>query len=319
MKEAFKSFQFKGSSKVMIRQANEILEELMAQGYTLTLRQLYYQLVARDIIPNRQTEYKRLGSIINDARLAGLIDWDAIEDRTRNLQSVSHWNEPGDIIRSAADSFRLDKWFDQKYRIEVWVEKDALVGVLERVCRELDVAWFSCRGYTSQSELYGAGKRISGHIYRHQKPIVIHLGDHDPSGKDMTRDIEERLCMFVGHPVPVERIALNMPQIEEYSPPPNPAKVTDSRFEKYAEEYGDESWELDALDVRVIHELIKEKVLEYRDEQKYEVQVERERERREALSAAAENWQEVAGFLAEFEREKQEDADRAAEDREGEE
>lgn len=77
------------------------------------LRQLYYQFVARDLIPNKQTEYKRLGSVINDARLAGLIDWTAIEDRTRNLRKVSTWDTPNDILRSAASSFKLDLWENQ--------------------------------------------------------------------------------------------------------------------------------------------------------------------------------------------------------------
>lgn len=303
--EKFKHFTFKGSSKVMIHRANEILDAYMADGWRVTLRQLYYSLVSKDVIPNNMRSYKRLGSIINDARLAGLIDWEAIEDRTRNIKSVPHWKEPSEIIRSAADSFRLDKWATQGRRIEVWVEKDALVGVLERACRELDVAWFSCRGYTSQSELYEAGKRMNKYICNRQKPLVIHLGDHDPSGKDMTRDIEDRLCMFVGFPVEVKRIALNWDQIEEYNPPPNPAKVTDSRFEKYEEEFGSDSWELDALDLRVIHELITETVKEHRDEDKFMDLWEEEREKRELLAASADNWHRVAELLQGFEREKQ--------------
>jgi hypothetical protein len=297
MKERFKDFAFKGSSKVLIHQINEILHELMSQGYTLTLRQLYYQLVARDIIQNKQTEYKRVGSIINDARLAGLIDWDAIEDRTRNIQSVPHWNTPADIIASAAASFRLDKWKTQKHRIEVWVEKDALVGVIERVCREYDVSWFSCRGYTSQSEVYGASKRIISHVCRKQKPVIIHLGDHDPSGIDMTRDIYDRLFMFLGHSIPVERIALNMDQIEQYNPPPNPAKVTDSRFEAYEREHGDESWELDALDPRVIHDLIAEKIAEYQDPELYAVEEEMEEKYRAELQNVSTNWFDVEQLI----------------------
>lgn len=298
MKEKFKDFAFKGSSKLMIARAISILDEMRAMGYTLTLRQLYYQLVARDVIANKQSEYKRLGSIINDARLAGLIDWDAIEDRTRNLKSVPHWLNESQIIRSAADSFRLDKWVGQKYRVEVWVEKDALVGVLERACRELDVPWFSCRGYTSQSELYGAGKRLSWHMYENRQiPVIIHLGDHDPSGIDMTRDILDRLFMFVGTEVEVQRIALNMDQIRQYDPPPNPAKITDSRFEGYAREHGDESWELDALDPRVIHKLIVDTVLEYRDDDLFTQVQEEEREKRELLSAAADDWRKVASIL----------------------
>ncbi len=121
----------------LIALANDIIENYQAQGYDLTLRQLYYQLVSKDILPNRQSEYKRLGGIISDARRAGLIDWLAIVDRTRYLRGLSHWASPADIVNSAAYSFRFDKWADQDRRVEVWIEKDALVGVFERVCNEL--------------------------------------------------------------------------------------------------------------------------------------------------------------------------------------
>jgi hypothetical protein len=191
MKEKFQDRKFKLDSLALIERSNGIIAEYMADGYMLTLRQLYYQLVSRDVIPNEQREYNRLGGIINDARLAGLVDWDAIEDRTRNLQSLSHWSTPDELVDLAATQYRIDKWSrenGQKYRPEVWVEKDALIGVLERACNELDVPYFSCRGYTSQSELYGASKRMLWAIENHQTPCVIHLGDHDPSGKDMTRD-----------------------------------------------------------------------------------------------------------------------------------
>lgn len=298
MKEQFQTFRFKPDTLAMIKRATDIIEDLQGQGYTLTLRQLYYQLVARDIIANKQTEYKRLGSILNDARLAGLVDWDAIEDRTRNLRGLSHWEEPSDIIDSAAASFRIDKWADQKFYVEVWVEKDALVGVLEKACDELDIKYFSCRGYTSQSELYVAGKRLAYYSRRQQRtPVVIHLGDHDPSGIDMTRDINERLDMFAGRSVKVERIALNRDQIDQYDPPPNPAKITDSRFAGYEAIHGDESWELDALDPSVIDNLIKDTVKVYRDNKKWKAAVEREEDERAKLKKIAENYDDVAAYV----------------------
>lgn len=145
---------------VVIDQANEIIAAYAAQGFDLTLRQLYYQFVSRDRIANSDREYKRLGSVINDAQLAGLVDWDAITDRTRNVRAVSHWETPGAIIDSAAYSFRIDKWLLQPYRVEVWIEKDALAGVIERVCTDLDVPYFSCRGYTSQSEMWAAAHNV---------------------------------------------------------------------------------------------------------------------------------------------------------------
>lgn len=297
MKEKFKHIKFSAATLAMIERANAIITALRAQGYTLTLRQLYYQLVARDVIPNKQSEYKRLGCILNDARLAGLTDWEAIEDRTRNLESVAHWGTPEDIITAAAQGYRIDKWKDQPNRIEVWVEKDALVGVLEKACRKLDVAWFSCRGYTSQSELYVAGKRLARYRKNGQEPVIIHLGDHDPSGIDMTRDITDRVSMLGRTYIEVRRIALNMDQIEEYSPPPNPAKITDTRFAGYQAIHGDDSWELDALMPQVIDELITKTVEEYRDNDRYAAMVEQEEEERDALQNAADRWSEVVEFL----------------------
>lgn len=244
-----------------IEQANRIIDDYANEGYTLTLRQLYYQFVARDLIPNTMQSYKRLGSIINDARLAGEIDWDAIEDRTRFLRTHSNWESPASIVRVCADQFEIDMWENQDIRPEVWIEKDALVGVVERVCDELRIPYFACRGYASQSELRTAGLRLRRHIRNGQRPVILHLGDHDPSGMDMTRDNRERLEMFAeSNDFDLVRLALNFDQIEQYNPPPNPAKLTDSRAEGYIAEFGHSSWELDALSPEVINRLIKDEV-----------------------------------------------------------
>lgn len=170
---------FKPETLVIIGQANTIIDEYAAQGFDLTLRQLYYQFVARDLLANRQTEYKRLGGIINDARLAGLIDWERITDRTRNLQSNPHWNDAPHVLRSAQGWFALDKWAEQTHRVEVWIEKDALSGVFAPTCEELDVPYFSCRGYTSQSEVWAAGMRLKRYARYGQIPVILHFGDHE--------------------------------------------------------------------------------------------------------------------------------------------
>jgi hypothetical protein len=228
----------------MVAKANEIIAEYAAQGFDLTLRQIYYQFVSRDIIPNTQKDYKNLGSIVNDARLAGLIDWESIVDRTRELRSLSHWDGPDSIIDACAGQFNVDRWKGQRYRPEVWIEKDALVGVFERACNELDVPLLSCRGYTSQSEMWGASQRMLRYKRAKQTPIVFHFGDHDPSGKDMSRDILDRLELFTRGQIKFQRLALNMEQVEQYNPPPNPAKISDSRANGYIAEFGNESWEL---------------------------------------------------------------------------
>lgn len=293
----YRSKNFSAERLEVIEQANKIIADYQEQGFDLTLRQLFYQFVSRDLIPNQQKEYDRLGEIISDARLAGLVDWDAIVDRTRNLRGLSHWESPSEIVRVCSEQFRIDKWASQRHRIEVWIEKDALVGVIEGICTELDVPYFSCRGYTSQSEMWSAAMRLKSYRRVKQEPVVIHLGDHDPSGIDMTRDIEDRLSEFAGGGIEVIRIALNFPQVQKYNPPPNPCKITDSRAGGYIALHGKESWELDALEPRVIADLIRDEVYAHRDVSKWETAVNAEEEMRKALTACSNNWEEVKAFL----------------------
>lgn len=268
MKIAYTSKNFRSDSLAIIAQANNIIHDYAAQGFLLTLRQLYYQFVARDLIPNTERSYKRLGKIINDARMCGLIDWDAIEDRTRNIYGNRHWTNPKGAIKQLRDQYGIDMWRNQPVRVEVWIEKEALTGVIEDVCSELDVPYFACRGYVSQSEQWRAGRRAYFRYNDHvQETVILHFGDHDPSGIDMTRDNEDRLFTFgeIGAPE-IVRVALNLDQINEYRPPPNPAKTTDSRFESYIRQYGPDSWELDALEPKVIVQLVRDHVTKYRDE-----------------------------------------------------
>lgn len=296
-KVCYRPKKFFADRKEKIDKANAIIEEYRAQGFELTLRQLYYQFVSRDIIANNQKEYKNLGDIINDARLAGLIDWEAIVDRTRNLQSLAHWKNPSEIIDACARQFRLDKWSDQPYRVECWIEKDALVGVIEGICNELDIAYFSCRGYTSQSEMWVAAQRLRRYRDGGQLPLVLHLGDHDPSGLDMTRDIAARLREFSLGDIEIRRLALNKPQVEQYNPPPNPAKITDSRIENYKALHGDESWELDALEPAVITALIRDEVFSVRNPDKWKERSDEEDTHREQLSQVSTQWENIVENL----------------------
>jgi len=289
---------FSRGSLAVIDTARQICADYQRQGFDLTLRQLYYQFVARGYLANKDTEYKRLGNIVNDARLAGLLDWNYIVDRTRNLRSLAHWETPGSVIDSAAYGYQTDRWANQPRRVEVWIEKDALVGVISGACNRLDVPFFSCRGYTSQSELWGAGQRLARYARSGQDPVVIHLGDHDPSGIDMTRDIGDRLALF-GAEVTVRRIALNMDQVDRYRPPPNPAKLTDARANGYISRYGHESWELDALDPATLDALITATIDDYRDPDQWETDTDAMEADRDLLTLAANRWNEIAAYLRE--------------------
>lgn len=256
---------------------NEIVDEYVAQGYRLTVRQLYYQMVARGYIENTVQSYKRLASIINDGKMVGMIDWDAIEDRTREFIRRQRWSGPGQILHAAADSFHMDLWLGQDHRCFVIVEKEALAGVLEGVCNELDVPLLAARGYPSgtvlrefaESDLIPCWDEKARDFK--QLPVIIHLGDHDPSGIDMSRDLAERFYTFItgrqsnkrlGDKM-FQRVALNMDQIEDLRPPPNPAKTTDARFKEYRKRFGDESWELDALKPDYLVRLVRETVGRY--------------------------------------------------------
>ncbi len=265
-KMAYKNINFRAESLKLIELINGVINEYTSQGYDLTLRQVYYQIVARGYIPNNERSYKNVGNLINDARLAGLIDWNAIQDRTRYIRKKPHWNSPSHIMQTMEAMYAIDTRDDQPNYIEVWVEKDALIGIVQDISRKLDIPCFSCRGYVSASEMWVAAQRFLDEEHRERR-VILHLGDHDPSGKDMTRDIEERLALF-GADVEVRRIALNFDQIEEFSPPPNPTKLSDSRATSYIEEYGYSCWELDALEPKILTNLIKTEIDQLTDMRK---------------------------------------------------
>lgn len=293
MKEKFVDINFKAESIVMLEKINAILRDYRKLGYRLTLRQLYYQLVSRDIIPNTERSYKNIGRLVSDGRQAGYIDWEMIEDRNRETIFPSHWENPGEIIKSAARSFRIDKWENQEYHIEVMVEKDALSGILEPVCRRFDVRLTANKGYSSSSMMYEIGKRIKNRNSDLKDIVILYLGDHDPSGIDMTRDIEDRLYMYSSMVCfNIKRLALNWDQIEMWSPPENPAKVTDSRFKKYMSEYGKSSWELDAIEPVTLAGLVETAIKSFIDFDIWRKTEKYEEEMRMELLDIAGRWDE---------------------------
>jgi DNA topoisomerase VI subunit A len=263
MEEAF-------SSKLHLNKANQarllviakIIDEYKEQGYVLTLRQLYYQLVSRGIIPNRQAEYSKLSSLLVEGRMAGIIDWDAIEDRLRQPFLPYFVTGIQDAIEDTINYYRLDRQKDQDTYIELWVEKDALSGVLKPITSYYHINLMVNRGYSSCSAIYRAYKRFSREERLDKNIVILYLGDHDPSGLDMIRDIQNRLEEFSLSTMifEIKHIGLTKEQIEKYNPPPNPAKITDPRAAWYISEHGETSWEVDALNPDVLTKLIRKNV-----------------------------------------------------------
>jgi len=268
MTEAFITWRPSSDTQALLGVIDTVLSEYEAMGYQLTLRQLYYQLVSRDVIPNTVRQYKALGGIVSQGRLAGLIDWKMIEDRVRVPVANTHWNVPSAIMKAAAEGFYIDRWRNQRHYVEVCCEKDAVSNIIEPVCRQWDVLFLANRGYSSQTAMYDASKRLLRADREQKLCIVLYFGDHDPSGLDMTRDVQDRLAIF-GARVEVHRVALSMAQVEKYDPPENPAKQTDSRFAAYAAEHGDSSWELDALAPDVLAKLVEKAITKYVDKTEF--------------------------------------------------
>lgn len=303
-KIAYIERNFRADSLALIAQANRVLEDLSRQGYEITLRMLYYQLVSANVIRNKQTEYDRLGSLMNDARMAGLVDWSHLADRTRNVYALPHYSSPAALIRQNASKFNVDRWEGQIARPQVWVEKEALFSVISRPAIRYDVPHFACKGYVSVSEMWSAARRIIEQLEEGYEPVIIHLGDHDPSGLHMSVDNLDRLATFIEYEYgergafDLKRIALNRDQVEQYNPPPNPAKQTDSRFASYQKEHGDQSWELDALRPDVIDELISNELEDLIDD--FDAWYQRAEDQdlgRKRLSSVSRHWAKIEEYV----------------------
>lgn len=253
MKERFMSYTFHKKSLDYIAACNKIIDDYLAQGMRLTLRQLYYQLVTQNLLTNCERSYSYLSTVVSRGRLAGLLDWNAIEDRTRMPKEQNEFENVAELVEAAIRTYRLPRWKGQDYYVELWVEKDALAGVLLPMARRFHVTVMVNKGYSSQTAMHESSLRF---MATGRSPLLLYLGDHDPSGEDMVRDIRDRMEMFGVDGLEVQKLALTMEQVEEYKLPPNPAKISDSRAAAYIEKHGNESWEVDALPPTVLHEII---------------------------------------------------------------
>ncbi len=213
----------------------------------ITVRQLYYRLVAAQSIPNVFREYKNLCALLTHWRKQGLLDAAAFCDLTREPILPNTWSDLSDFLKTMERAYRRDPWQDQGRRPEVWLEKEALATVFEPVCRRYRVVLQVCRGYPSVSCLVEAAKRTEH---------ILYFGDFDPSGQDIPRCVADELRNTWAAEVGLDQIALTQGQIAEYRLPPAPAKSTDSRTPRFVAEHGSDTVELDALPPDVLKGMI---------------------------------------------------------------
>lgn len=287
MKVAYREVKaFRPNTLKLLAKILKVVQEYQAQGYRLTLRQLYYQLVVQNIFANEQRNYAKLSTLLGEARMSGLCDWDAIEDRIRVPKFPNEWDDINDAMTTLIEVYRRKRWCDQENYVEVWVEKDALSGVLEPITRDYHVHLLVNRGYSSISAMHDSAIRFRVAEKAGKNCFLLYLGDMDPSGEDMVRDIENRLDELRAN-VDVSKIAITDEQIETYNPPPNPAKLTDPRATTYIAEHGEDSWEVDALPPAVLNEVLTDALENLVDRELYDAQIEQEEKDKEVMGSFA--------------------------------
>ncbi len=291
---------------------NEVDGFFEGKGLAVNKRQIYYRI--RDRLPQIVAEsravaesqrvlkwyapgselYDKVCKVSSDALDCGLIDWNAIIDEGRNPDMPTFWDSGADIVRAAADSFRLDRWKDQATYVEVWTEKLAHVGLVKQATDtpvQLYVPIQMCRGYGSTPALHDAAERFLEHA--HQDQVIIYAGDHDASGMDIDRDIADRLAFYGAKGVEVRRVALTLAQARQHKLSPELLKkklkteklvYADTRGQKYVDTFKtEEIWELDALDPAELQRLIRSAVDGYIDRHAWTETEKAEAEVRERL------------------------------------
>lgn len=284
--------------EIVIQRIVDTVNKYRKLGFNLTLRQLHYQLVSVNAIVNHQTAYKKLGTILDDCRYSGVIDWSMIEDRGRKLDYPYYEDSVSAAIQKTANYYRLERQLGQRVHIEVWTEKDALSQIFGRVTNKYGVGLCVNKGYTSSSAIYKAYERFADRFDNGQSVVILYFGDHDPSGLDMVRDIEDRLrFMFDNgqlcspdYDFAVIPIGLTMQQIKKYNLPENPAKLTDTRSASYVQKFGTKSWEVDALSPEVLTEIVDYNINNHMDILQFETLMETEKEQIEAMKEIAKNY-----------------------------
>ncbi len=254
----------------------EAAYHILAEHHPMTVRQVFYQLVSRQVLENSESAYKRLSAALVRARQEELIAWEWVEDRLRRPRAVSMWRDLADFAETASQAYRRDVWETQPIYLEAWLEKDALSGVFERVLSRYGVTLNVGRGYDGWASIKDAAER---YLKCGRDVTVLYFGDFDPSGEDMVRSLRERLAFFGCYPQ-IVKCALTADDVQRYNLPPNPTKRTDTRHKAFVERFGDLSVELDALPVEVLQERIRQEVEKRLDLDALEaVRAQEERER----------------------------------------
>jgi hypothetical protein len=225
--------------------------EIVNENRPVTVRQVFYQMVSAGLIAKSEAEYNgTVGRLVRDLRLDATIPFGSIADNTRWMRKPTTYNSVEDALRATARLYRRAVWRDLDEYVEVWLEKDALAGVLIEETDPFDVPLMVTRGYPSLSYLYEAAEAISA---KDKPTFIYYFGDHDPSGVDIRRNVERRLREFAPDAdITFEPVAVTPAQIESMQLMTRPTKRSDTRSRSFA----GESVEVDAIPPRTLRELV---------------------------------------------------------------
>lgn len=229
----------------------ESIYALCAEHQPLTVRSLFYRAVSTGVVEKLEAEYNSIVVITGKMRKAGELPFEWLVDAGRFARKPLLYVSPSERLEGARDTYQRDYWQDQPGHAEVWVEKDAVVGVVEPVTRRLQVPLYSCKGYPSLSMIWGAAQSWP------EKPVSVrYFGDSDPSGEDIPRSVQDNIAAICGREVDFRVCAITPDQIAAYDLPTRPTKKSDTR----AKNYRGESVELDAFEPAVLRALVEQSV-----------------------------------------------------------
>ena len=266
---------------------------ILAEQNPMTIRQLFYRLVSVNVIPNDLASYQRVSEAMTKSRDDGRCPFDWIADRSRPIYEVGAFIDAVEYADTVRGGYRKDYWATQPEHVELWVEKDAIIGSIEDVCGKLGVTIRVGRGYWSTT----AAHNIAEHFASIEKPITaFYLGDHDPSGCDIPRDLEERVHAYNSGDFVLERLAIHKADIAAFNLPPLPLKKksdgtdSDPRAMKFRREHGGEAVELDALPPIELRRRIEEAVKKHTDAAAWDLAVEIEIAEKGRIADAVNQW-----------------------------
>ncbi len=279
----------KRRTKAEIEALRETIYNIVEDGEPMTVRQVFYQLTSQGVIPKTESQYKNtVVRLLARMRRDHDLPFDWIADSTRWMRKPTTYGSMEYMLEQTARTYRRSIWNDQRAYVEIWLEKEALAGVLDDETYRWDVPLMVTRGYPSLSFLYSAAETI-GSI---EKPTFLYyFGDHDPSGLDISRSVQEGIEQLSdGAEFHFERVAVTPQQIEEWGLPGRPTKQTDTRSKNFV---GD-SVEVDAIPPAKLRQLVSECITHHIDQGVLDQTLKIERLERDTLQEIAEEWGDVA-------------------------